>query len=116
MTTEFTNNINAATPFLPEGQHTTNEEDHGRSDEGGRIVADEIDAGDDVEAEEVVPNPFTREDAIQFLSFDGTSLTIPPNTFTAIADKAFGNSEFNLLETVIIPDSITSIGAESFYY
>ena len=103
MTTEYTN-ADAQQPLIPEQQEASDVEVHDRSDE----------------AEEVVPNPFTREDATQLLSFDGTSCTIPPNTFTAIGNKAFGSefggSEFNLLETVIIPDSITSIGAESFHY
>ena len=90
MTTEFTASNNAAALFL---------------------------------AKELVEIPFTRADALRLLSDDGTSCTIP-DTFTSIVYRAFANAdddgvvtgEFSLLETIVIPDSIASIGSYAFYY
>ena len=59
---------------------------------------------------------FTNADARRLLSEDGTSCTIP-DTFTSIADRAFNNwytTDFDLLRTVIIPNTITSIGYAAF--
>ena len=62
---------------------------------------------------------FTRSDARNLLSDDGTSCTIP-DTFTSIADRAFCNwnttdfENFDLLHTVIIPSTITTIGNSAF--
>ena len=60
---------------------------------------------------------FTNTDAIRLLSEDGTSCTIP-DTFTSIADRAFynWNTDFDLLHTVIIPSTITSIGYGAFAF
>ena len=91
MTTEFTNNVKAVTLFIPEEQPTTKI----RSDEEDQI-ADEINnAGGDVAEEELVvsTNRFTREDAIQFLTFDVTSCIIPPKNYIAIGKSAFDNTD-----------------------
>ena len=57
---------------------------------------------------------FTYFDAKHFLE-DRTSCTIP-DTFTSIADEAFFivNNTFNLLHTVVIPNTITSMGGYAF--
>ena len=57
---------------------------------------------------------FTNADARRLLSDDRTTCTIP-DTFTSIADHAFINyGTFNLLHTVIVPNTITSIGVAAF--
>ena len=70
---------------------------------------------------------FTNANALEFLSEDGTTCTIP-GSFTIIEVEGFSNAELNEdekvveevegdfeeLTTVIIPDSITSIGDKAF--
>jgi len=117
MTTEFTNNENATQlNLLPEEQATSNEDDQINQDDGNQARSDAEDHGDTAEAEVVVPNPFTRADAERLIDKDQISFTVP-DTFTYIADGEYGEgvfTPFRSLETVIIPKSITSIGAMSF--
>jgi len=120
MTTEFTNNENATQlNLLPEEQATSNEDDQINQDDGNQARSDAEDHGDTAEAEVVVPNPFTRADAGRLVDVDQISFTIP-DTFTYIADgMGVGDgvfTPFRSLETVIIPKSITSIGARSFQF
>ena len=59
---------------------------------------------------------FTKADALRLISADRTSCTIP-DTFTSIAVNAFQLehiTDFPLLYTVIIPNTITSIGNYAF--
>ena len=68
---------------------------------------------------------FTKADALRLLTEDGTSCTIP-DTFTSVGDRAFakyddedeedGDGEFDSLQTVVIPDSITSLGRGAFHH
>ena len=60
---------------------------------------------------------FTKADALRLLNEDGTSYFIP-DTFTSVGDNAFNNEdeEFDSLQTVVIPDSVTSVGREAFQY
>ena len=64
-----------------------------------------------------MPN-FTRSDALRLLSEDKTSCPIP-GAYTSIAGSALDNfrvNDFDLLHTVILPDTITSVGVYAFYF
>ena len=93
MTTEYTN-ADAQQPLIPEQQEALDE------------------------VEEVVSNPFTRAVARRLIDENQISFTIP-DTFTYIEHRPWGSgvfSPFKSLENVIIPKSITSLGAHSFHF